>query len=254
MKGMLPAILVAVGAAVGAGGTAAAGPLPIPALSLHPANVKTDFLDFSLEMGFQFTVNTPVTVTALGGMTQDLGILTGLTTFENVALWDSAGSQLASVFVPDEENCGCANLTGYYNYAAIEPISLAAGKTYTIAELGGEQAFIPFGDGSSFSTVPQITYTAAVSVEPPGAFVDPLSNEFLAFTDYLGPNFMIAAPIAPAPEPGSAALLGAGLLVLGIAARRQRQVPGRRANGAARRNDAANSAKPDTGPAKAEER
>jgi hypothetical protein len=154
-------------------------------------------------IGYQFTVNSNVSVNALGMFT-DGGTVGGP---EQVGLWDTAGNLLASTSVQPGDP-----VVGLFQYDFISPVALSAGSSYLVAGVGN----YTFGEG--FVTDPRITYTNDVWAD---------NGQGLVF-----PNLVEGTPggfpggtvsLSAVPEPGSVALVGLGMVCLAGFAWRRRQ-------------------------------
>jgi MYXO-CTERM domain-containing protein len=200
--------------------------LLVPAASFGAAVEFTDAPvahDSQLSLGFEFTTNEVITVTALGYYDEDLD---GFLTNHEVGIFDPNGDLLVSTIL----NAGTGSvLDGHYRYTAIVPITLAANTTFLIAAttFGSADGFA-YGheDGAitGFVVDPRISVASDAS-----RFVYQNDNilrapgEAFGYTIYGGPNFQLAATdISDVPEPASAALALAGLAGLLLYSRRIR--------------------------------
>jgi len=179
-------------------------------------------------LGFQFTTNKTVNVTALGFYDDDQN---GLTEAHEVGIFDDRGTLLVNVTVNPE-----ASLDGFFRYTSVAPTVLQAGKTFFIAAATGAEKYT--FNPTDFSVNPNITFVAsafrasttlvfpgdtlASSGDNPGRLITSDTN-----TGYFGPNFK-ADDVVAVPTP---ALLP-GLLSLGVSVWRKR-----RADAAKQTND-----------------
>jgi hypothetical protein len=179
--------------------------------------------DSRLSLGFEFTTNEAISVTALGYYDDNLD---GFLTNHKVGIFDSNGDLLVSAIL----SAGTSSvLDGHYRYTAIAPMALAANSTFLIAATSGGYADgFAYGhqDGSitGFVVDPRITV-----VEDASRFLYQNDNvlrapcEAFGYTIYGGPNFQLATPeVSPVPEPTTAAFALTGLTGLLLIARRTR--------------------------------
>src|SRR5262245_4222606 len=93
-------------------------------------NLTTPGLEFSsglFTLGFEFTVNSTLSVNALGVYDSQAN---GLATPANVGIWlTSGGAPLASAVVPSGTG---GTLDGLFRYASITPLVLTPGVHYVI--------------------------------------------------------------------------------------------------------------------------
>lgn len=165
-------------------------------------------------LGFQFTVNSPISITALGAFdyAQD-----GFAQAQQVGLWSNDGTLLASTFVDNSDP-----LEGFWRFHDIVPLALTVGQTYRVASQGGE-GYTFYTNG--FTVAPEITF-----IFDCWHYVGNGSNDPLYFpesSDSIGASqggalFGGNARFSPGavPEPASIALIGGGLLFLGVLRRR----------------------------------
>jgi hypothetical protein len=168
-----------------------------------------------VDLGDVFTANQNFDVTALGYW---VGTQTTVTAAEDVGLYSSSGTLIASVdgilpTGPQED--------GGYVFANITPVELSAGKTYTVVAYTSGNAWAWGPPSGPVPTNSLITFD----------YNDFVYTTSLAFTtttigasgpNYYGPNF----EAVKAPEPGPielfSCLLGVGALLVGRARRRAR--------------------------------
>lgn len=168
-------------------------------------------------LGYQFIANSGATVTALG--TFDLGG-DGFAQDQQVGLWNSSGTLLASTFVSNSDP-----LTGFWRFHNISGVTLTAGGTYYVASQGGE-GYTWLTNG--FTVASEITF-----VEDAWHFNGNTDNNPLAFPDqtdgftqadgggFFGGNVEFGS--STTPEPGTILLMGPALLGLVGFARRKIQ-------------------------------
>ena len=150
-------------------------------------------------LGYQFVANTNATVTGLGTFdyAQD-----GFAQDQQVGLWDSSGTLLASVYVSNGDP-----LQGFWRFHNIAGVTLVAGDTYYVASQGGEGYTFSTG---GFTVAPEITF-----VQDAFHYNANSNNNPLAFpdqTDHLQGFFGGNIEFGTTPEPGTLMLLGTGLL------------------------------------------
>ena len=162
-------------------------------------------------LGYSFTANTNLNVTALGYF--DDG---GLRETHAVGLYDSNGQLLASTTVD-----GKGTQQGYFSFDSISPVTLTAGKTY---EVMGNSGLI---DGYSFDTLgftvdPRITFLNDEYAQGNTLQFGNGSENILAADGgaFFGGNFLSTSATVT-PEPSSMLLLTTGATALAGAARRR---------------------------------
>ncbi|HEY1128874.1 MAG TPA: DUF4082 domain-containing protein [Roseateles sp.] len=166
-------------------------------------------------LGWSFTVNSDITVTALGVFDADQD---GLAERHAVGLWSSGGTLLASTII----GAGTADpLTAQFRYSGITALTLTAGETYTIGAVWNSllDGLVYPGDATDFSTPADISFVETRFVEG-GALADPTSNAGGTLPAYFGPNFLFDAA-GTVPEPAS--LLLAGLAIAALLASQARR-------------------------------
>ena len=165
-------------------------------------------------MGFQFRVETDLTVTALGAFDY-LG--DGLVTSHTVGIWTLAGgSPIATVTVPSGS---VGSLVGQFRYMDIAGIALSANTEYIIgaADFYGTVNDIYAGSVpvSAFTSSAAVTFLGHRGAGEEARLVFPTYHiEPLSPTTF-GANFQSI----PVPEPSPWALLGAGLVWFAYARR-----------------------------------
>jgi hypothetical protein len=163
-------------------------------------------------LGYQFTANTGVTVTGLGAF--DFG-QDGFAQPQQVGLWDSSGTLLASTFVSNSDP-----LQGLWRFHPISGVTLTSGANYYVASQGGE-GYVFF---TNLMVAPQITF-----IQDAWHYNGDTSNNPLAFPDqtdgfgvssgggFFGGNIEFGAT----PEPGTLVLFGSAVVGLAGIARRK---------------------------------
>jgi hypothetical protein len=141
-----------------------------------------NFTNGAWSLGFEFTTNTAVTVTALGFFD---GGQDGLAESHDVGIFDGVGNLLVSGTVTN----GSA-LDGWFRYVWVTPTVLPAGAMYRIAAATGSENYT--WDPTDFTVNPSITYigdryvastTLAFPTEGPSEAAG-----------YFGPNFKLTVP------------------------------------------------------------
>lgn len=148
----------------------------------------------SYSLGWSFTANTSIQVTALG-FYDDLQ--NGLVQAHPVAIYDKATQALlASATVSPTDP-----LSGYFRYVSLAtPLALTAGNTYVVMTWVGRETYLAFGAiDPLWSVDAAITYgQSAVNYANPSATTILYPDTFSAGGDF-GPNFQFTAGAAPAP-------------------------------------------------------
>lgn len=98
-------------------------------------------------LGYQFVANTNATVTGLGAFDY---LQDGFVQDQQVGLWDSSGTLLASVYVSNSDWP-----QGFWRFHNIAGVTLVAGDTYYVAWQGGEGFTWNTG---GFTVAPEITF------------------------------------------------------------------------------------------------
>ncbi len=230
-------------------GSASALGLAFSLLSLHPAAAQTPAIGFapgytgfesnaaydlsdpagSYSLGFTFTANSPVYVTALGYFSDPSynSSTTSFTDSHQVGLYQvdpgasGTGTLVASTVVT---NASTANGPFVYQ-TLLSPLQLIAGDNYVLAGVTGPTDPYIFDvqdiNGNSALLVdPAITY-GQDRVVTSDTLVFPGSTDAISEPGYFGPN-MLTSPVPEASTTTSfGLLLGLGLAGLGLNARRR---------------------------------
>jgi hypothetical protein len=210
---------------------AAVVPMNVALANISPAATYTPTEAFnnveSYSLGWSFTVNAPIWVSALGYYDYSAGptlpyvfccagapVTSGLTDNHIVGIFNSTGTLLTSTTVP----AGMAGtLVGNSLYSSVPTIELTPGKYYVEGTQQGSAGANPTDpvafEFSSFTTLPEITVGEGVYNATGGPDVLTFAGSgCCGYKAYVGPNFL-ASDTAPSatPEPDFRLLLVAGL-------------------------------------------
>ncbi len=206
-----------------AGALAAAFSLAFTAAPAGASNAIVSFtggfqlsaFDTDETIGWVFTTDSALTVTALGWWTTDRG-----RTFADhrVSIWNDSGMLLGAVDIA----AGPAN-DGVWRFVDVAPIALLAGGTYFI---GGRDLF---DDGDDYITsvdtlvlAPGLTFLGSAVSNSGAGFAFPGNIDFITTGGRFGPNFRFeTAGGGVIPEPATWAMLIAGFGLVGSAMRRR---------------------------------
>ncbi len=175
--------------------------------------------DTPLSLGFSFTTNAAVKITALGYY-DDGG--DGLALSHTVGIFDDLGALVGSATVAAGTG---ATLDGHFRYVAVTPFTLAAGHTYVAAATTGNYDD-PWAYGAVGGSITGFTANPAITIGANAALFHYQADDVLRLpTDhysnyslYGGPNFQTGA----VPEPASWAMMIAGFGTIGAMARGRR--------------------------------
>ena len=183
-----------------------------------------------MTLGWSFTANSPLQITALGMWDEDAD---GLMGSNQVGLWTASGTLLAQVAVnAASDPVASTSGDGQWLFTDITPLILATGEVYVVgAYYGGPlicirgECSVVNGDSfrfnASLATHPGVTFIEARGASySAGGSPNPLDHH-ISFPDgvgpvdngYFGPN-LIAADVTAVPEPASLMLVGSGLAML----------------------------------------
>ena len=174
-----------------------------------PGGVTTGVSD--LVLGFEFQVNSPVTVIGLADFAPTAA-------GNRVGLWDASQNLLATATVNSADpSIG----HGFFNFAAVPSTALLPGSYYVGAELdgldGSDAAYT--WDGTGLTTLPQIS-NLIPAYEFGGALILPDIPDGGAASAYFGGNVVVENRV---PDAGTTiGLFGLALTGLGVLRRRFR--------------------------------
>jgi len=169
-------------------------------LAVDFTSVTRDFTSDSWSIGWSFTVNQPVTVTALG-FYDDLQ--NGLTQSHDVAIYDAQQQVVVSgQVVPGDP------LVSWWRWTQVQPVVLVPGLQYEIVAVTGAENYTwaPVG----FVADPQVNYVVDAYYASPSVVLA-YPNISGGVVGTFGPNFSLTNAI---PAPGALLLLAPGLMTL----------------------------------------
>jgi hypothetical protein len=205
--------VIAIGAVLATAAVAQAGTLGLDVTS----DTQTFNVGVFRNVGWQFSVNSPITVDGLGIFDFDPA---GLVESHQVGLWDDLGTLLAQTTVTTGSTMiSSVSNVGDWLFQSIAPIVLVPGNYVTGAFYSGSASDSVMGF-STISLIPEISFlhsraSTEASFAEPGAYG-------LAEPGVFGANISVQTAPAAIPEPASLLLLGSGLVV-GARRRRKRQ-------------------------------
>lgn len=194
---------------IGSATVASAG---TPGIDFTPSASNQGYATSIWNLGYSFTVNSPVDVVGLGNI--DAGVFPQA---QQVGLWNSSGALLASAYVDQTDQVlGAAP----WVFEAITPIKLQVGQTYIVGAQGGS---LYTGQVNPVTVDPRITYDTDLYTylgnTSNNPLVEPTSTTGLPH-GWFGGNVELASAV---PEPATWAMLILGLAMIGFAARRRRE-------------------------------
>ncbi len=200
MKNKIIATLTAAGVLAASGAFAITPETTALTLS-DPNGDGSNGTDWTL--GWSFSVNSQIDVTALG--VYDSG-QDGLTEDHAVGLWDASGNLLASTIVP----AGGGTLDNYFVFEPINGVVLDPGN-YVVGARMGDEYYNPYsGTAPGVTTPPEITFLINLYVQSGGLDFPTQSSNSTQF-GWFGGDFQFE----PVPEPSQVAI--GALMLIGAA-------------------------------------
>ncbi len=182
----------------------------IPGVSF--TGVTENFSNGSFSLGYQFSTNTAINVTALGFYDATLtGGDVGLGNCDGcgkVGIYNSSGTLLVSGTATTS-----GTLIGDFYYVTVPTTNLAAGQTYYVVAETGNADYTWFTTG--FSVNPNINFIQDAWVNGSSLTFPTNSDGFTASEGggIFGANFEEGGAVSATPEPSSILLLGSSLLM-----------------------------------------
>jgi PEP-CTERM motif len=160
-------------------------------------------------LGFDFTVNSPITVTSLGIYSGGGG--SGTTAGQTINLFDvTAGDLLATAIAP------VTGIGNEFNYSSLTtPQDLITGHIYSVYSVFGVSANYGFGTATLSSDLLDVTPIGDPNTSGGlyGSGGPPPTNAFMV----VATDFTYTITSAAVPEPASIAMLGMGMGMAGVA-------------------------------------
>ena len=175
----------------------------LPAYHATAATLAADFTSPTVDstngswsLGFEFNVNIPFVVTELGFYDD---FQNDLTQSHDVGIYNAGGTLLVSGTISPGDP-----LVSWFRWTSVTPTLLPVGNGYRIAGVTGAENYTWSPTG--FTTDPSITFVADRYTSS-ATLVFPADGP-VGVNGFFGPNFAGN----PVPEPGTFALLAAGLI------------------------------------------
>lgn len=173
---------------------------PCQSLIVDFTSVGESGVDGPYTMGFEFQVNTSLTVSGLAFWAPtSLG--------DQVGLWNSSGALLTSTTVSSSDpTLG----NGFFHYASVSPILLSPGD-YIVA--GQTASGSPYSfDDNGFSTIPQVTYLRDYFISSSSLTFPTITELPAGSNGFFGGDVVVAT----VPEPTTVGFLGVTFACIGI--------------------------------------
>ncbi len=175
------------------------------------ASAPIQFGEANVTVGFKFTANQNLTVSALGFYDDKQD---GLNSSHDVGIYDLSGTLLTSTSIASGTSAG---LDGKFRYSSIASFNLSAGQSYIIAGLAtGDDGYTY---GKVGTTIQGLTIDPVIGIDPLASvylYAPALSfpTEHFGYDLYPMVNFKYDS-VSQVPLPAAFPLLGLGLALIG---------------------------------------